>query len=513
MKSNLKPLGIASAVAVASAGYAGVASAQSVANNSLGDLALVPYYTVQGDWLTGIHIVNTSEHTQVVKFRFRRAADSLDALDFNVIMSPQDVYAGFLSDDENGNISWQADDTSCTAPVTTSGKLTMPDVYRDGAETGYVEIIAMAQPVSETQGIAVAAKHSDGVPLDCEAVRSNFKRDGTSVDDPGHVHSALTWQEASAVPGGPAGGPQEYDNSVNALKVSYFIRDNATGIEFGDNAVHIQDFLGEPQMSNQVTGYRDGDLEGFDFPDLNGGVPTGTDGNGDGSERGKFVSLRAGNVLGVAELINEWTANTANGAALDWVVTMPGQYTMFDRIQYIATLDDDDEECLRGSGDGVIGCDNRDIPVEAVITPYNREEGTTTTPEEDLVVSPQRPGEIDRVQLPNEVNVIAFGETQSVLGVVDRRINASLGQPFGWLSLAVNSADTYLSGESAVCDFDPTQDTDTPNEAAGDALDFSCSAVSGNVPMIGFAAWARQVAANPDASYGRIVSHSFVGGS
>ena len=69
-----------------------------------GDLALVPYYTVRGQWVTGIHIVNTSDSTQVVKFRFRRATDGMDALDFNVVMSPRDVYAGFLSDDQNGDL-------------------------------------------------------------------------------------------------------------------------------------------------------------------------------------------------------------------------------------------------------------------------------------------------------------------------------------------------------------------------------------------------------------------------
>ena len=117
MNNLFKPVGIAAAVAAASAGYVNVVNAQAVASNDLGDLALVPYYTVNGDWITGIHIVNTSDQTQVVKFRFRRATDSMDALDFNVIMSPQDVYAGFLNDDENGNISWNTSDTTCTAQI------------------------------------------------------------------------------------------------------------------------------------------------------------------------------------------------------------------------------------------------------------------------------------------------------------------------------------------------------------------------------------------------------------
>ncbi|MFN2288645.1 MAG: hypothetical protein ABR578_09980 [Chromatocurvus sp.] len=507
MRNTFKPLGIATAVAAATAGYANVASAQVVANNALGDLALVPYYTTLDNWVTGIHIVNTSDQTQVVKFRFRRATDSLDALDFNVVMSPQDVYAGFISDDD-GTIAWQANDTTCTVPAAADGKLTMPDIYREDAETGYVEIIAMGAADDE-QPIYGAAKHKAGTPVDCAAVRSNFFADGDDTvgsEARGVVNNSTTYQVGTEDVSET--GPNTYTNSGNALKVSYFIRDNDSGIEFGDNAVHIQDFLDFPQISNQQYGYLSGDLDGFDFPDLDGGVPTA----GSEAERGKFVSLRSGNVLGVANLINEWTANTANGAALDWVVTMPGQYTMFDIPDYIAALDDEDEDCDRGTGTAV-GCDNRDIPVEATISPYNREELAPTDPEGDLVVSPSPPGSVARLALAKEVNVISFGGN-SVLGVTDVDVSADLEQPFGWLSLSVDPAETYLGGTSAVCNWETGNEIDGSgySAAAGAELEMTCAStgVTGtNVPMIGFAAWARQVAANPDASYGRIVAHSF----
>jgi hypothetical protein len=248
MKQAFKPLGIAAAVAAASAGYVGVANAQdpAVANNALGDLALVPYYTVNGEWITGIHIVNTSASTQVVKFRFRRAADSLDALDFNVVMSPYDVYAGFLSDDENGNISWSADDTTCTVPETTNGKLQMPAIYRPGAETGLrrdhrygcsrkakpsrllslpstTATVHAAGPVprfAPTSSPTVPCR-SDGV-IDTTRPRRTTCWTGTTM-----TARLTTYQH-------------DYEDSGNVLKVSYFIRDNATGIEFGDNAVHIR---------------------------------------------------------------------------------------------------------------------------------------------------------------------------------------------------------------------------------------------------------------------------------
>ncbi|MHA7816237.1 MAG: hypothetical protein ACX93N_07160 [Pseudohaliea sp.] len=485
-----------------------MASAQTVANNALGDLALVPYYTVNGDWLTGIHIVNTSPRTQVVKFRFRRATDSLDALDFNIVMSPYDVYAGYLSDDENGVISWQADDTTCTVPAATGGKLTMPSIYAEGADSGYVEIIGMGSPTLDTvtsadnSVLSQAAKHVSGTPTDCAAVRSNFFADGAAGSTRGVVSNAATYQDSAD---DDLDGDVTYESTGDVLKVSYFIRDNASGVEFGDNAVHIQGFLANAQISNQQYGWLSGDLDGFDFPDLDGGVPTA----GPAAERGRFEDLRDGTVLGVSSLINEWTANSANGAALDWVVTMPGQYTMLDLPQYVASLDDEDEDCLRGTADGEIACDNRDIPVEASIVPFNREEATLTDPEGDLVVSPAPPGEVARLTLPKETNVISFGGN-SVLGVSDVDVSADLGQPYGWLALAVDSAQSYLNGATAVCDWDTAGDVDSGySAAAGAALDMTCSSVSGSVPMIGFAAWARQVAANPDASYGRIVGHSF----
>ena len=66
-----------------------------------------------------------------------------------------------------------------------------------------------------------------------------------------------------------------------------------------------------------------------------------------------------------------------------------------------------------------------------------------------------------------------------------------------------------------MCDWDGAQDNGGgsgggfPGAAAGRALTLECSAlINKNVPVIGFAAWSRRVAANPDASYGRIVAHS-----
>ena len=166
MKANFKPLGLAAAVAAASAGYAGVVNATpTVANNGLGDLAMVPYYTTRGDFGTGVHVINTSPRTQVVKLRFRRGSDSLDAMDFNLIMSPYDEWTGFLSEDDSGDISMSTQDTTCTSPIFANGKFPLADIWRDGAEEGYIEVIGMGSPTTETSPLAVSAKHARKGPV------------------------------------------------------------------------------------------------------------------------------------------------------------------------------------------------------------------------------------------------------------------------------------------------------------------------------------------------------------
>ena len=96
-----------------------------------------------------------------------------------------------------------------------------------------------------------------------------------------------------------------------------------------------------------------------------------------------------------------------------------------------------------------------------------------------------------------------------VLGRSDADVSASLGQPYGWVRASVKSIDSDVR----VCDWIAAQDNagaaGFPSASAGNALGVSCASASGRVPVIGFAAWSRRVAANPDASYGRIVEHSY----
>lgn len=513
MNTNFKPLGIAAAVAAASAGYAGVVNAQSgelAAETQLGDLAIVPYYTVQEGYATGINVINTSARTQALKIRLRRAADSMDALDFNVVLSPNDMYTGFVSL-AGDDIKFISNDNSCTAPAYPAGGFVMPDIYREGAETGYIEILSMGSPVSETSVVALAAKHdATGVPADCTGVRDNFFRNRDALGAPnladrGVISSAVTHQFVRAIsPTTPV--PNTWEASENSLKVSYFIKSDETGVEFGDNAVHVEDYFDGPAMTNQQLGVFDGDLCGFDHPDLNGGAPEAAC-LADGAAIGLYESLRT--VLGAETLINDWSANSSGEFTVDtdWVVTIPGQYLMVDLPFFQVGLDTGLDICTRTGtiidGNSIPACDFRDIPMTASFTVYDREEQGIVVEEGDLVVSPQPPSEIPVDVLDKEVNVLQWGSAPVLNAPEFIEVPKPDGATFGWTALSAAS-----SAGTAVCAY-----IDGTTNPVGVLFGYEipamlCTSTTTPAPMIGFVAWQRAFADLPAANYGRIVAHS-----
>lgn len=480
MNTKFKALGVAAAVAAGSFGMSGAVNAQ-VSAKGLGDLGLIPYYTVQDGWQTGVHIINTTASTQVVKFRLRRDTDSADVLDINLIMSPQDEWTGYLTD-ASGTLRLMTDDTTCTAPMPSGGGWTAPNIHRAGAEEGYIEVIGMAQADSETEIAAVAAEHtSAGVPLDCAAVATNFYNanwnNGGSTDQ----------QSSSAA---RTGISLWDDTTDDALKVSYFIRDTASGIEFGNDAVMIEGFMANPHMTSQQDGVNAGNVNGFDHPNLDGAT----------GETGRYnaVIRDTTNGLGVSQIINDWSYNTANGVSTDWVVTIPGQYLMVDPVNV---------------GSATLRSDYRDIPVTATFTVYDREEQGITPG--GLVVSPSPAP--DSTLLRNEVNVIEWGpaSVDSVLGAHSTNVSrvdpaaSGITQTMGWASLAVTSNATHAQ---IVCDYADAatftgasncSDGATPGAVAGAGV-----AAAGRAPMIGFVAWKRTFG-DASRNYGRIIEHSF----
>jgi hypothetical protein len=366
---QFQKFGVAVAVATVAAGTVAQDPAASppgdaaVSRSETGDLAIIPYYTVKDGVNTGMHIINTTASTQVVKVRLRRGTDSKDALDFNLVMSPRDEWTANIGAGGPNGVLVTTNDTTCTVPEFPEGGAPMPFAYSAGATEGYVEIIAMAQTIDEDQPIAVAAEHDEGVPADCASVRQNFYRvTAGNVGDAevrGTHTSNLTSNAACDATAATETGNvctggvnalnlSSYEDSANnALKVSFMLTDPSGGLEAGDNAVHIENFADAAMMTNQAPlsfgtdGLLNYDPLNFELPNLAYGAYASSISGSSLRADAITASMINGDMwAGVSNAIdsdaiaNDWAAfSTADGTVhADWVVTLPGQYVMTNPI-------------------------------------------------------------------------------------------------------------------------------------------------------------------------------------
>ncbi len=99
------------------AGLAGIANAVNINNDGLGQVLIYPYFTVNAGNQTLMSIVNTTNRTKAVKVRFLEGLNSREVLDFNLYLSPFDVWTGSVftnGPDDVGNLVTR--DHSCTVP-------------------------------------------------------------------------------------------------------------------------------------------------------------------------------------------------------------------------------------------------------------------------------------------------------------------------------------------------------------------------------------------------------------
>ncbi len=131
----------------------GAARNQVISTDGIGHILIVPYYNVQAGNATLINLVNTDTvNGKAVKVRFRGASNSDDVYDFQVYLSPGDVWSANISRGADGRAALTTNDRSCTIPQSVSGSFVTarlnPRLTGDAlaAETreGYVEIFNMA---------------------------------------------------------------------------------------------------------------------------------------------------------------------------------------------------------------------------------------------------------------------------------------------------------------------------------------------------------------------------------
>ena len=114
LASMTRVLGLSAAAAAAFAIQP--VAAQTVSNNGQGSAVVVPYYTINNGWATLVNLTNTTDNSIVVKFRLHEARNSRDVLDFNIALSPYDVWSAFVTEGPGNAPRLVTEDRSCTIP-------------------------------------------------------------------------------------------------------------------------------------------------------------------------------------------------------------------------------------------------------------------------------------------------------------------------------------------------------------------------------------------------------------
>lgn len=174
-KTFLRSAAIAVAVTGASAAHA-----VHVNPDGLGQVLLYPYYTVQNNFVTAIHVVNTTDQVKAVKVRFLEGKNSQEVLDFNLYLSPFDVWTGTVVPDAAAGAKITSTDTSCIAPrqLAAGGEAFRNTQYAtedspadlNRRREGYIELIEMGVLTDPAQITAVT--HVAGTPPGCATIAS-----------------------------------------------------------------------------------------------------------------------------------------------------------------------------------------------------------------------------------------------------------------------------------------------------------------------------------------------------
>ncbi|TYC60132.1 hypothetical protein ETQ85_06385 [Zoogloea oleivorans] len=432
MKKSLLAVGVAATLGALS----GVSNAaMTVAQNGVGQINILPYYTVQNGNTTLISIANTDElNGKAVKVRFRGAQFSDDVFDFQVFLSPADVWTAAVTLD--GNVArLTTNDNSCTLPAKADLNqkfvtARLLDANKaQGTREGYVEIINMGDiPVSAVpDSLYVATKHVNGVapcttavligdvaaPNDLTGKLTNPKTGLTSFATIINVANSKAFTV-------PATALNQIDGVTGlpslVVPVRYSRQANLTTgtLSFGS----VSPAFASAQTADSVFDPATGNVKmyEFDLPDLS--TPYGT-----ANAAAQLAELQT--ALAKGSVVTEYATDDSILASTDVVLSQPTRryyYTWTDTptaatdpLRTLATVD---------GATGVYSSLDADTNSVTVGAPsvYDREERTVSA-ENNIVISPNPQGSATWT-LIGEVSVVSINNGAGKTGALGAEITA-----------------------------------------------------------------------------------------
>jgi len=406
-------------------GAGGVAQAVNLSEDGTGNVLVYPYYTVRttaagNAYNTYINFTNTTACTKAVKVRFREGRRSREVLDFNVFLSPFDMWTAVVTATGSG-AQVQTFDRSCTIPSfyavsdTNNSGASSPVPFRnlnyiganaDGAGTsldrtreGYIEVFEMATYATGSQ-IHAGALHIGGAPVNCALVTDT---------------AAAT--EAQQARGGVMGMGQLINPGADAsMAYNPVVLDNFYPITIPPTAHYFTTGSEQPFMNDA---------------DSVSAVKSGTtlkvsSWTGLGKQPVDAVSA----VLMHNNVMNEYILDAGTLSKTDWVVTMP------TKGDYVAVGSGAARAPFQRNFSASTGLSCDDVNV----TFWDREERVRgEAPGTPPDFSPKNPTETPGVpSLCYEANVVTF----NAVGVSGTTVTGVLGSLNSTLDISTNLAVT-----------------------------------------------------------------------
>ena len=440
--NTFKRKALTSAV-LAGLGAAGTAQAVYLDPNGQGQALIYPYFTVQSSdgngYNTYISVVNTTTLVKVVKVRFREGKNSREVLDFNLYLSPNDVFAGAVvpaSDAATAGGRFISSDTSCTNPalLDLGGGVRGVDFRNylysganaeaagvneglDRSREGYAEIIEMGT-LSPTVGPGTAAVHGASGSPACGAPLV-----GQTVAG---VAAAITI---------PTGGMNGTGTIINVN----------SGADAGYNADALSNLTATPIYFDI----------GNDTPNFSNADPVSIVVANNRAYFSTWAATPVGRAGAVSatimrsNVINEYILDNTSKSQTDWVLTFPTKHHF---VTTAAATTPFTNKYVAASG----ACETISF------TYFNREERGATAAGADF--SPLPPGaqantvcwESTVISIRNGATHMPTGTTSGVLGSANTvPINVTAGFQNGWANLTftgTNALGTGLSSATGVTD-------------------------------------------------------------
>lgn len=399
---------LSKAVALAATiGAAASVQAVSLNHDGVGQVLLYPIYTAENGNDTYVSVTNTTGQFKVVKVRFVEGMNSKEVLDFNLFLSPQDVWTGNVVQTAAG-AKLTTGDTSCTAGVVPAAGLEFRNFQyqadaagfkgTDRARVGHLEVIEMANVVDPALQAAIDHRANNGVPSNCDLVRKAYKTGGVWNTQAGRNGATVS---------APSGGLYGTLTIINV----------ESGTEISADATALQNFVPTTGVGSSPIHYEPGDM----LPNLDQAYPSaefpGTVTTYANRENIDAVSA----VLMKNRIANDYAYGAGLNAQTDFVITFP------TKTYYVnGTLRAPFSQAWNATT--AKSCDPIDV------TYYNREELSQVI---DLDQISPRPPAAEGIALCHETNVFSMGADSNLLGgkFVRSVFNLAAGFETGWVDI------------------------------------------------------------------------------